>query len=331
MDEEDTFDYVTSVILSTPTSKRIRSSSESDISPEVCKPRKRIMSEYKDLNTKLDDEAVGVRDLLKCFLHHYQQDMASIRADIITVKSNMVTQTKLSEELSKVRSEINTSTKALKDELTLDIATVTSKVERVEKNFSDLSTSYEHQILELQARLNKVESGTVGADFPIDTTCVVTGLKYEVGEDLHTKCSDLVHNALSLKDVQIKNTMRTPMRNGKPGLVKVEFYNKNDKILVLQNKRKLNEISHLKLIRFRSSLSHEQRLLQQHTMELLRLQGKEQEYFFNGSGKLIKKAYPGLNTNSGVVASNADLITLVNGLSEKLNSMATQASQNNVH
>ena len=328
MDEDSALNYVAEVLFQTPKSvKRIRSSSDSDIdiSPETRHPSKKIMSDYKDLNEKLLDDHVGVRDLLKSFIQQYQSDVSGLRSDIHSVKSSMVTQTKLTKELTKVRTEISEGCKAIKEELSIDITAVTSEVEKLETKINSFQSTFDKQLLELQSRINKIESGNIGVDFPIDTTCVISGLRYENGENLLEKCTDIIHGALGLNDIGIKNTKCTPMREGKPGIVKMELYNTSDKLLVLKNKSKLKDIGPLSRVRIRSSQSHEQRLLQQHTMELLKLQGKDQDYYFNGSGRLIKKTFPGVSNQNPKAqsVSNNEFVSLINGLSEKLNAIAS--------
>ena len=118
----------------------------------------------------------------------------------------------------------------------------------------------------------------------MDTTCVVTGLKYEFNENLLERCKDLLENGLKLDRIELANVVRTPMYEGKPGVVKMEFNSTNDKITVLQNKGRLKDNARFSRVFVRSSKSHEQRLLEKHTKELLGITGKGDDYYFNGSG-----------------------------------------------
>ena len=63
-----------------------------------------------------------------------------------------------------------------------------------------------------------------------------------------------------------------------------------DKISVLRAKGHLRNNPSTSKVFIRSSKLHEQRILEQHTMELLKLVGRENDFYFNGSGKLMQKS-----------------------------------------
>ena len=77
---------------------------------------------------------------------------------------------------------------------------------------------------------------------------------------------------------------------------------------------KLRDNNTYRRVYIRSSKSFEQSLLEQHTMELLTMQGKANDYTFNGSGKSVKKCntdnQEGYHINPSLVDAIQDIIAL---------------------
>ena len=68
-------------------------------------------------------------------------------------------------------------------------------------------------------------------DFPVELSCVISGMRPANDENLSERCDDLI--GLGLKNVKCKKATRAGNRDGKPGIIKVEFDNLTDKISVL--------------------------------------------------------------------------------------------------
>ena len=102
------------------------------------------------------------------------------------------------------------------------------------------------------------------------------------------RAKELIANGLG-ESTPVMNAMRTPFRQGKPGIVKIQFSNTDDKIRVLRAKMKLAENSDYKKVFIRSSQSHADRLLHNNTMTILQAMGVEQKFRFTGSGRLVPR------------------------------------------
>lgn len=90
-------------------------------------------------------------------------------------------------------------------------------------------------------------------------------------------------------DVTVADSYRTPFKNNKPGIVKIQFTCLGDKIAALRAKRKLTENDQYKRVYIRSSQSHTERLLHLNTQILLKECGAEGRYRLTGSGRLVPK------------------------------------------
>ena len=106
------------------------------------------------------------------------------------------------------------------------------------------------------------------------------------------------------------------MYDGKPGIIKMQLRSLNDCIKVLHSKGRLRDPDRYKRVYIRSSKSHEEKLLEQHTYELLKMQGKADEYTFTGSGKLVRKNCIGPPDKPPNADSNIDpeLVNLIQSI-----------------
>ena len=95
-----------------------------------------------------------------------------------------------------------------------------------------------------------LEAGTPNEPFSTDTTIVATGLRFSQGEDILQKAKDFVKEALKLEDVTVVNALRTPFRDNKPGIVKIEFQTKEEKIQALKAKQQLKGTEDYKRVYF---------------------------------------------------------------------------------
>ena len=89
--------------------------------------------------------------------------------------------------------------------------------------------------------------------------------------------------------MQVVNATRTPLRDNKPGIVKIEFKDTDTKVAVLRAKSQLGNDDRYRRVFIRSAQSHVERVSQKNTMAVLREMGLEDKFRFTGNGKLVPK------------------------------------------
>ena len=292
-------DYVSSVLLGNTPNKRLFSSISVDSSESDSPPHKMSQVENEFTPIKVDPD-LGVKDILVNFITQYNADMSGIKKEINDIKSKTC------------------STRTLKSEPDKSTASVLEKVGEVSLIVSDLTgkfnalrQEYDLKVANIESRIICLETdGVPRKEYDIDTTCVITGWRNKTGENLVEECKTMLTKLGVSKEVI--RAKRVGNFDGKSGVVKMELSSLQDKIDVLNKKKELQHIEPYTKWFIRSSQSHEQRLLQQHTMELLELLGKKDDYYFNGSGKLIKKRWqrdgPTLQSNRPLGDVNATIL-----------------------
>lgn len=184
-------------------------------------------------------------------------------------------------KLDKLRKDllknVDEKIQSLRDEISLDLGTETRRVDEV------MTT-----IQSIQTRLSGVEqrNQTVSDDGTVmntsitnpldctDLTVTASGIPISENDDLMQKANDVI-NSLGTdvsSNVQVIAVTRLPNRfNNRPGLVKISFRNKEEKILVLKNKMKLKENDEFKKVFIKSSKSRVERLIERNTRSILKI------------------------------------------------------------
>ena len=187
-----------------------------------------------------------------------QESVSNMHEKLNNLTQKMVT----SESLNKVR-----------DDLLLEISGLRRSVSELTSKYEQLKTDYEKKISDLEHQIAEV-SLKEKKKFDVDDTIVITGLRHQHGEDLKQVCNNLFENGLKLPTIKSVNAERFGMRDGRPGIIKVQLRNLAEKLDVLHAKGNLKHFPPFDKVYIRPSQSHEQRLLQQHTTEVLKLWGK---------------------------------------------------------
>lgn len=221
--------------------------------------------------------------MFKAFMDKYTSDIARIDAKLVEVDEKIVKKS---------------------DDVLLEVSTLKPLVESLKTEVDEMKNDYTARFVDLEARLQAVELKSVAsapvpppptdANFPVDATCIVTGVPYEDGEDLEAKCSEFIHspNGMAVDGVRIVRTCRLKNRSDKSGLVKIQFRSANDKRKVLDNRKNLKDKAAYQRWSIRTSKTHDQRVSEGHTRDILKLFGVEHMYFFTDSGRLrLKKKY----------------------------------------
>ena len=188
---------------------------------------------------------------------------------------------------SSINTRITQELQSFKDKLHLEVAAVKNDIQTIETNIND----YKAEVVELRKSVADLEK--VGNkeqySFDPDRTVVVTGVPYSRSEDILQKAKDLVGKGLELGDVEVINVTRTPSRDNKPGIVKVEFNSREEKLSVLRAKLKLQSSAEYKRVFIRSAQSHVERLVQINNKVILKELGVEHKFRFTGNGRLVLK------------------------------------------
>ena len=145
------------------------------------------------------------------------------------------------------------------------------------------------EIQQINTRLEKLENTNI-TPFSPETSVVVYKVPYEPNENLQEKTKLIVEEGVEIKTVPVANVMRTPMRQGRPGIMKIQFNSLEDKLTILRNKGKLKEkAGWMKNVYMRSSKSHAERLLD---LNFRAIADELGGYYVTGSGRLMKNDTP---------------------------------------
>ena len=214
MDTKEASDYVTEVLLdhTTPIKRKHSSNTDAencDLSPDSLPPPSKMANN--------ENEEKSLKEILTGFIAKYQTDMQVYKNDLDAIKSTI--------------SSVNTNLSTVKEDLLLEVAGVKTSVIQLDEKFESMKSEYDARIAELEKKIMGLPYST--QDFPVELSCVISGMHPANNDNLPERCDDLIQNGLGLKDVKCKKATRVGNRDGKLGIVKVEFNNLTDKISVL--------------------------------------------------------------------------------------------------
>ena len=115
-------------------------------------------------------------------------------------------------------------------------------------------------------------------------------LREHAGEKVVEQCQKLLSDGLGLRQIKPVRCTKLVSRNSKPGLVKMQFATKQDKINVLKNKGQLQSSTAYKHVYVHSAQTHEERMMRLNMQTLLKDLPHGDQYRFTGNGRLVKKA-----------------------------------------
>ena len=162
------------------------------------------------------------------------------------------------------------------------------------KGLAETVYIHEVEISELkteQAKINEridVLSSEVQTSFDPDVTLVAINAPYYSTEDPHLLAKHLL-KACNRDDKGIARATRTPERNNKPGVLKIQLKTRQDKIDVLRNKSNLRNSAEFKNVYLRTSKSHSDRLMELNMKTLLNEIPNGEQYRIAGNGRLVMK------------------------------------------
>ena len=195
-------------------------------------------------------------------------------------------------ELEKLKKElidsIERKIKIVKDEIMSKVTGMQQKLKEFEK-----TVHAQDAIIKQLSEGNTIQTAV---PFYPDVTIIARNVRYHEGENITQKINDIIHTHLELPHEEVIRCERTASRNNKPGVVKIQMSSLDSKILVLRNKRKLNEITGYINVYMRSALSHTERVMERNFQTILREIPNVGEFRITGHGIVIRK---GLNMAQG--------------------------------
>lgn len=202
--------------------------------------------------------------------------LLDIKKTLLDLKESQETMKKsLESRLEAVTSTITANINSLRDEIYVELGRLENKIKGVENKIVVLEEKQMDQIPK--------------QDYPVETSVVIINWREEVDEDIQAKCTDLLQNKLGMRDMIPMQCVRLRSRNTKPGVVKLQFRSKQEKIDVLRKKHELRKLQPFKHVYIRSAQSHEERLMRQNLEFLMKELPNGNELRLTGNGRLVRK------------------------------------------
>lgn len=200
-------------------------------------------------------------------------------------------------EVEKEKQKMNSELQKVSQNMEKIWSGVKSRLDGFDAKFFDLDSRVDtlesmttNQLSQLERQLHEIRgSATESAAYGADTTVIIVGLPFEEDEDLMYKARQLVHVKLALPGIEPIRAVRTPPRDGKPGLVKMQLPSVAEKVEVLKSKMKLREHQECRKVYIHGSRTHTERLLELNIRTLLRELPNGNLYRLTGSGRLVRR------------------------------------------
>lgn len=200
---------------------------------------------------------------IKRLLIEMRKEQQSLRQSVETRLSNL--EETISNRMKKEFSE-------MRDHVDIEVTKLSDKIEMLEQKVAYLEVSSDNKRNE---------------PFDPEVTVVALNMREHVEEEIFDVAEEMIQNALGLEDISPVNVLRLKSKTGKPGVVKIECRNKEDKIEILRNKNKLKDTRDYKKVYLRTSMSHSDRLMQSNFQQILRVMPDGHRFRMTGNGRII--------------------------------------------
>ena len=185
-------------------------------------------------------------------------------------------ESKLDRLSTDIMSSVDTKVRALRDELSVDLASETRRVDQVLTTIQSIQSRMDG-LEQQRADHNTIVNGTnnMGNTQQNDpeVSVTVSGIQETENENSMAKITDLIQ-ALGdevYQNINIANIVRLPSRvPGRPGIIRISFRSTTEKVRVLRNKRRLKGSVAYKNVYTRSSKSRIERLTEMNARAVLR-------------------------------------------------------------
>ena len=291
-------------------------SSDSDASPEAKPPEKKFISNLGTIMSHTASHETGTpgasaaapgqtpapdpldtgpppKDLAEAMIQ-MKSMMTSMRNDIMN---------RISVSEDKMVKSVKDECKKMEDRIMLEIATVNNKITAVDAKVDALQlkfSGYDDRLKIVEDAL--AANGALVQDFDPEVTVIVTGVPYVDTEDVKVKCQEIIDHIRSsstpvMDPIAVVNAIRTPFRNGRAGVIKLQLPSRQNKIDILKGKKSLSNNGNYSRAYIRGSQSHTERLIHLNTNTLLNELGIADKYRVAGNGRLVPKQYPDQQLN----------------------------------
>ena len=155
------------------------------------------------------------------------------------------------------------------------------------------------QVNDVQERVAVLEDKQV-PEYDPEVSIILSKVPVTQDEDIRQVTEKIIHDELSLPDVQVVRACRLRQRNlpgdqaaAAPPLVKVQFKDLQTKLRVLQVKKRIMNSAQYSNVFIRSSKPHVERMMHANNQEILRLLGQQAQHMtVTSSGRIVKKNNP---------------------------------------
>lgn len=186
---------------------------------------------------------------------------------------------KINSNHREMKDMISREIKKVRDDVFLEIAQVTQRLEAIETRASAAPPSRE--------------------PFAPDQTVVIANLPMlspnETEAQLLEKVDHIIGTGLELPGIETVAATRRPGRGSTPGLVLVELNSLDDKKMILRAKMSLREKPQFRNLFIRSAEGHTDRLIRLNFQTLLQHFDLTQRFRLTGSGRLVPRERPAGN------------------------------------
>jgi hypothetical protein len=200
---------------------------------------------------------------------------------------------------NEIKTDIDLKVKKLRDDFELGMSKMEADIEKlgkrlwiVEQSQAGPSSMCGEGETDAETRY-AYEMPPVKQPFATESTVVVTGLYEEESEELTAKVIDMLE-IMEVGHIKPVNCLRLKSNiKSRPGLIKVEFHNKEEKIEVLRAKYKLKDVSRFKRVYVRGSKTHAERIIDHNARTLLKQMPNGHLYRIAANGKIVPKNMEG--------------------------------------
>ena len=197
----------------------------------------------------LQDSVKQLTDTMNDSMKSLREEMAGLKGTVATVETNMDT------KIEGLRTLVNDEVKALREDIKTEVKT------KVDERITGISTevdSLRKKLAKAEGELDRI-AALVDIPFHLDRSIVIYGLPNDEGVSDSETVDNLLETILGL-EIEPRRIERMKVRNpDKPGVLKVELYDVDDKVEILRAKRKVDEHKKYANVSIKNCESHVER------------------------------------------------------------------------